>query len=353
MIERTVSVAGVGQVGPVDYDSRSIPEMVLECVEGALADADIGYEDVAAIVTASVDLFDGLTASNIAVTEVTGAVMRPETRIAADGLCALVHAACLVGAAAYDCVLVVAHGKASMADQSDIEHWAMDPITVQGLGADFNACAALQARLLANTGAERRWAELASQRRAEASGNAFGGAPSAEDVLASPALATPLRRDMRAPSGDGVCAVVLRVAKGDRGEVVLTGMGHDLEPHALGDRDLSAAPGLRRACERAYRMANIDDPSDAFDIAEPSCLFPHEEELFVRESRVGPQTVISKTGGLFAGTAPFIGGLTRVAAAAQALRGGDAKRALVHGAWGPAGQGQVVAILESAGGDSE
>lgn len=346
-------MAGVGQVGPVGYDSRSIPEMVLECVEAALADAGIGYEDIAAVVTASVDLFDGLTASNIAVTEVTGAVMRPETRIAADGLCALVHGACLVGSAAYDCVLVVAHGKASMAFQADIEQWAMDPITVQALGADFDTCAALQARYLADAGAERRWAELAARRRSAAGGSAFGGALSANDVLDSPTLATPLRRGMRAPSGDGACAVVLRAAKGDGNEVVISGMGHDLEAHALGDRELSAAPGLKRACDRAYGMAGIDDPSDAFDIAEPSCMFPHEEELFIRESRVGPQTVISKTGGLFGGTAPFIGGLTRVAAATRALRAGDAKRALVHGAWGPAGQGQVVAVLESGGGDGQ
>ena len=352
-------MAGVGQVGPVGYDSRSIPEMVLQCVEAALADAGIGYDDIAAVVTASVDLFDGLTASNIAVTEVTGAVMRPETRIAADGLCALVHGACLIGSGAYDCVLVVAHGKASMASQADIEQWAMDPITVQALGADFDTCAALQARTLADAGAERRWAELAARRRGAAgeSGgaageSAFAGTLTANDILDSPTLATPLRREMRAPSGDGACAVVLRSAKGVGNEVVLSGMGHDLEAHALGDRELSASPGLRRACDRAYGMAGIDDPSDAFDIAEPSCMFPHEEELFIRESRVGKQTVISRTGGLFAGTAPFIGGLTRVAAATRALRAGDAKRALVHGAWGPAGQGQVVAILESSRGQS-
>ena len=115
---RRISIAGVGRTMPCHEDRRSIPEMVLEAAEQALADAELSVTTVDAVVTASVDLFDGLTASNIAVTEVVGAVMKPETRIAADGLAALVHGACPLWAGAYETVLVVAHGKASMAPQS-------------------------------------------------------------------------------------------------------------------------------------------------------------------------------------------------------------------------------------------
>ena len=85
-----VVVAGLGQAGPKPADDRSIAEMVLAAVQAALSDAQLGYADLDAVVTASVDLFDGLTASNIAVTEVVGAVMKPETRIAGDGLAAAV-----------------------------------------------------------------------------------------------------------------------------------------------------------------------------------------------------------------------------------------------------------------------
>ena len=59
-----VVVAGLGQTGPSPADGRSIAEMVLPAVQAALADADLGYDDIDAVVTASVDLFDGLTASN-------------------------------------------------------------------------------------------------------------------------------------------------------------------------------------------------------------------------------------------------------------------------------------------------
>ncbi|MBI5477629.1 MAG: thiolase domain-containing protein, partial [Deltaproteobacteria bacterium] len=74
---RTVAITGVGQSGPAAGDPRSIPEMVLEAVEGALEDAVLGWNEIDAVVTASVDLFDGMTASNVAVTEVVGAVMKP------------------------------------------------------------------------------------------------------------------------------------------------------------------------------------------------------------------------------------------------------------------------------------
>ncbi|MCP4299133.1 MAG: hypothetical protein GY783_00990, partial [Gammaproteobacteria bacterium] len=71
-----VAIAGWGLSGPVPEDLRSIPEMALDAVQQALANAAMSYDDIDAVVTASVDVFDGLTASNIAVTEVVGAVMK-------------------------------------------------------------------------------------------------------------------------------------------------------------------------------------------------------------------------------------------------------------------------------------
>ncbi|MEZ5075624.1 MAG: hypothetical protein R2691_12480, partial [Solirubrobacterales bacterium] len=59
-----VAIVGVGETGPVADDPRSIPEMALGAVEEALADAGLGFSDLEAVVTASVDLLDGLTASN-------------------------------------------------------------------------------------------------------------------------------------------------------------------------------------------------------------------------------------------------------------------------------------------------
>ncbi|MCH7909647.1 MAG: hypothetical protein IIB38_08530, partial [Candidatus Hydrogenedentes bacterium] len=165
-----IAIAGVGESGCLKEDSRSIPEMVLCAVEEALDDAGVGYDAINGIVTSSVDLFDGLTASNIAVTEVVGAVMRPESRIAADGLAALLHASCQIWAGAYETVLVVAHGKASMSPHDPLTSWAMDPVYLQPLDLNFLICSALQAESLkaADPDAESRWARCAAERRTQA-----------------------------------------------------------------------------------------------------------------------------------------------------------------------------------------
>ena len=341
-----IQVVGIGATQTVGQDSRSIPEIVLEAVEGALADADLSTQNIDAVVTASIDLVDGLTASAIAVTEVVGAVMKPETRIAADGLCALAHAACQLWAGAYETVLVVAHGKASMTSQQALTAWTLDPIYLQPLGVDYLSCAGLNAQVLAATdpGSVERWAQIASTRHNAGSSN---NPRSAEEVLASPLVASPLTEAMCVPAADGAYAVVLR-----RGEptakkgVWLRGIGHDLERHNLGERDLSRWSGLVRARDRALAQSELED-ARSFDLLEPSCSYAFEEELFLQAMGPREDAVISPDGGLFGGAVPVAAGLSRFCAAALRMRSQpELRHALAHGTWGPAGQGQVVAVLE-------
>ncbi len=325
-------VSGVGETEPVAADPRSIPEIVLEAVESALADAGIGYSDVDAVVTASVDLYDGLTASNIAVTEVVGAVMKPETRVAGDGLAALAQAACMLWARSYETVLVVAHGKASMAPQDAISQWALDPVLLQSLGFGFDAYAGLQAQARAATdpGAVRRWAQAAAGARG----------CSAADVLDSPLIADPLRELMRAPDADGASAVVLTARQ--RPGVCLTGVGFDLDQHLPGDRELTAWTSLTRAFDRALRSARAT--REEIDFVEASCRFPHEVELFAAATGVRPGDWRTD------GVVPVAAGLGRFITATRALRDGVTPRlALAHGTWGPAGQAHAVALLRADG----
>ena len=350
-LRRPVFVCGLGETGAVPEDPRSIPEMVLAAVQAAYRDAGCTQADVDAVVTASVDLLDGLTASNIAITEVVDAVMKPETRIAADGLAAALHAAAQIAAGSYDTVLVVAHCKASMADYQALTRWALDPIYLQPLGVDFLACAGLQAMALAedDPGAERRWAQIAAARRSCGS-SAFSGLCDVDRILVSPLVAAPLRAGMCAPLGDAACAVVLTAQAPARSAAIavrMAGLGWDLERHSLGDRHLRTWDGLKRAFERACGTAGIEPTAGGFELAEPSCLYPHEEELFARATGIDAATPLSPEGGLFPGTAPIVAGLSRLAAAARRMRQGRAERALAHGAWGPAGQGQAVAVLEA------
>ncbi len=289
-------VVGWGDTGPCVEDPRSIPELVLEAVEAALSHAGIGYDDIDSVVTASVDLFDGLTAANLAITEVVGAVLKPETRIAADGLCAAIHAACQVGAGAYETVLVVAHQKPSMAPWRALTPWCLDPILLQPLGVDADVCAALQA--------------------------CAAGAPAPVATV---------------PMADRACAVVLR-RTGDGPAIV--GMGTDLDAHSLGDREDPAAwAGLGRATRRALDTGDI--AAGAIRVAEASCRRPRERRLFLAATGL-------EHAALGIGTGPFtpiVDGLDALVRACERSAGGPA---LAHGTWGPAGQAHAIVVLEGA-----
>jgi len=295
MIDRPrVTIAGIGDTGPSLDDPRSIPELVLEAVEKALADAGLGYGDLDSVVSASVDLFDGLTASNLAITEVVGAVMKPETRIAADGLCAAIHAACQLWSGAYETVLVVAHSKPSMAPHRALTPWAMDPIFLQPLGIDFDVCAGLQA-----------------------------SAAGCDGRIAAP------------PLWDRACALVL--TRGGAGPALL-GVGTDLAPHSLGDRDRPGAwAGLTRATGRALTVA--DASIEHIATAEASCRHPHERALFLDATGVDAACL----GESAAHHTPVVDGLSALSRGADRVTG----LGLAHGTWGPAGQGQAVVIVEA------
>lgn len=346
-----VRVEGIGRTPPVKEDERSIPEMVLEAVELSLDDAECDFDDVDAIVTASMDLLDGLTASNLAITEVVGAVMNPETRIAGDGLAAVAHGVAQVKSGAYDTVLIVAHSKPSMVDYDELTAWAMNPIYFQSAGVDFRICEGLQARLMCEENvreSQRHWAQVAAQRLKDANGPNQHLQLSPEDILESPPLATPLREAMRAPLVDRACAVVLTSEKkSESSSASVIGTGGDLSSHSPGNRDLRVWKGLERACQRAYKKADIKDPTGEIDLLEPSCRYPHEEKLFIEAAGVGEEIPLSPCGGLFAGWAPVTAGLSRLAVGAKWLSEEQGRtRALVHGTWGPAGQAHAVAILE-------
>jgi|Deesub1362A_J573_1020465.scaffolds.fasta_scaffold00185_48 acetyl-CoA acetyltransferase len=322
--------------------------MVLAAVEEAMDEAGIGYADLDAVVTASVDLLDGLAASNVHVTEVVGAVMKPETRIAADGLAAFVHAACQLLAESYHRVLVVAHGKASMAPYWSVTSWAMDPVFLQPMGVDFLVCSALQARQLLDLDprALERWANTVSLRTRSAP-RGLRSAVTPQDVLQSPVVASPIRAHMIAPLGDGAVAVVLEAHAQERDAdgIWVKGMGWDHDNHGPGSRELVSWRGLSRAWKRVCRTAGIEECH--LDLAEPACWFAHEEDLFLSAVPVEPSTTISPGGGLFAGAAPVAAGLANLRSAEKWLRGRrEPGRALVHGSWGPAGQAHVLVLLE-------
>lgn len=330
------TIAGVGwQLPDILPDGggadRYIPALVYRAVRDCLADAARAMSEVDAIVTASVDLWDGKTASNIAVTEAVGAVMKAETRIAGDGLLALMHGAMMLLSGHYQRVLVVAHGKASEADLEAVSNWTFDPVYQQTLQLTDAHALSLQSQAVAmRVGAEQ----------ASAWTQSVPGADSLQHT---------------APQGDGACAVLLE-ADGD-GAVELEAFGYDLEAHYLGDRDLSRSAGLARAAQRAYRMAGLTDASSDIGRCYWSLRTALQLPLWAEATGVGsldqgPAALpVGRHQIQWAGLPPFAAGLQRLICAVKDLRERpQLGRALVQGCHGPVGQLQAVCLLTSAGG---
>lgn len=301
-----INILGVGRT---DYDPKpdiSIPEMVHHAVQAALANAGLTMKDVDARVTASADLWDGLTASNVAITEVVGAVMQPEARVAGDGLLAACHGAMSILAGAYNVVLVVAHCKASMGDPDGITNWTFDPIFQQPLGLNDVAASALQASTLS--------------------------------------LSPPLPR----PLADGAAAIVLSRSSTSHSALPtphLIGMGWALDEHYLGDRDLTDSPALRESARRAYALAGIDDSKRDLAFVELSDHFDYQRGLWASALGLNSSHDINPSGGVARGVPPFVAGLDRLIEVVLRLRK-ESGTALAHGCWGPCGQGQVVIVVK-------
>lgn len=296
----TVSILGVGRTDYAPKPDMAIPEMVHRAVQAALADAGLTMADVDARVTASVDLWDGLTASNIAVTEVVGAVMQPEARVAGDGLLAVCHGAMSILAGAYEVILVVAHCKASMGSRWGIANWTFDPIYQQPLDLNDFSASALQASALGSSAAP-----------------------------------------IPCPVADGAAAIILASTPGP---ITIRGMGWALDEHYLGDRDLADSRALREATRRAYTQAEITNPARDLSFAELSDHFDYQRALWASALGLDSFPGINPSGGLAKGVPPFVAGLDRLIEVVLRLRESPGA-ALAHGCWGPAGQGQAITVV--------
>lgn len=409
------TIIGVGQTGfSPENRFRSMAELALEAVERALEDAQLDIKDVDNVVTASVDLWDGKTASNIALTEVVGAVMKPEARVAGDGILAAIHAAAGIMSGQYGTALVLASCKPLDGEHQKITNWTFDPVYQQTLGLDDLIAAGLQANAFMKRSkiTHETLSEVVMKNHSygELNPRTLAGSvhESGPEVYPSEAgkhlsvrglkvanlqkyisegierslsgrLAKPLRTADVAPLADGAAALILcredraPSAINGRPTVKLKGMGHAMDVHYLGDRDLSESMAMRNAAKMAYKMADISDPGAQIDLAEISEPFSYVELLayeglgFCGRGEAGEMLnngstlpmgslPVNPSGGMLSGIPPFVAGLNRIIEATLQLRGEageeiqvkhEPRVALAHGSHGPAGQCQGVVILAS------
>ncbi|MCP4757184.1 MAG: hypothetical protein GY866_40490 [Proteobacteria bacterium] len=376
-----VMIKGTGWQFPSEYypaekaeagkADNSIVSMVYGAVRRCMDDAGEGMPAVDAVVTASVDLLDGKTASNISITEVVGAVMKPETRIAGDGLFALAHAAMTILSGQYRRVLVVAHSKASEGDQEKLSNWTYDPVFQQPLDLTDSVALGLQAQAFlrsdpAGLAEAKARAELVAALSAGdcQSENILSscGDLNVDKVLASRISFSPLHELEIAGPGDGAAAVLLE--SGENEGVELQGFGYSFDRHYLGDRDLSRSRALIEAAARAGAMAKMNNMKAEVKRCYWSLRSSIQLPLWAESAGIwnfedGLEELLAK-GGIKTGSGspnhpgfnqwhrlPLIAiGLQRLISAVKDIENQDIDgSALVQGCHGPAGQTQVACLL--------
>jgi acetyl-CoA acetyltransferase len=324
-------------------------EMLVPIFGEVLASTGLDRADIGFWCSGSSDYLAGRAFSFVAAVDAIGAFPPvAESHVEMDGAWALYEAWVKILTGAADIALAYGFGKSSAGDLRRVLALQLDPYLVAPLWPDSVSIAALQARLGLEAGlwTEKDMAQVAARSRAAALANPaaqVSGEVRAEDLLAAPYLADPLRAHDCAPVGDGAAVAILASAQRARGLCArpawITGFEHRIDSGVLGERDLTAVPSAASAA----RAAGAGRP----DVAELHAPFTHQEILLRSALGLGDGTRVNPSGGALAGNPMFAAGLARIGMAAREIFAGRAGRALGHATSGPALQQNLVCVMEA------
>lgn len=380
-----VAIVAVAQTKyEANKEGADISEMIYEVVKKVQEQTGLKFTQdgsgIDSTVNCSQDLWDGRTISGMWAADVAGAHLRPEEKVAGDGVSGVMYAFMQILSGHYDIVLLTAYCRESITEGRLVEWMSVDPIYHRMLGLDFCSSAALQARRYMDKYGitPEQCAKAVVRSHKNARGNPYAQAPrnlSIKDVLSSPILADPIRVLDAKPVSDGACAMIL--AKEEKAKkltdkpVWIKGMGNCYDLHFLGDRELSDCDSLIVAAKQAYKMAGIKDPLKEIDVAEVSAQYSYQELLWSEglgfcgrgeggklidsgTTEMGGELPVNPSGGVLVGNPVTVAGAARVAEAALQIRGEAGARqvpnvrtALAHGMDGSCGQVHHVVILGS------
>ncbi|MCC5952081.1 MAG: thiolase domain-containing protein [Acidimicrobiia bacterium] len=347
---RDVAVVAFAQSASAQEGDRNEVEVLMPVVTEVRDQVGVTTADLDFVCSGSTDYQAGVPFSFVMTLDAIGPwpPIR-ESHVDMDGAWALYEAWVKIQMGAADTALVYAYGKSSPGDIRRVLSRQLDPYVTAPLWPDPDALAALQARCLldADMATEADFASVAARSLAAAEANphaVVAGARSVEDLLDEAYLASPLRRHDCPPVTDGAAAVIL--AAGDRARDLcerpawITGIDHRIDPHQLGMRDLTAAPSVRVAAERA---GVADGPVDVAELHTP---YSHQELIVRRELGLADGTEVNPSGGALVANAVMAAGLVRIGEVAERISSGRAGRGVAHATSGPCLQQNLVCVLE-------
>lgn len=350
-----VAVVGTGQT---DHAHRrrdvSLPGLVREAIDRALADAEATAADVDAVVLGTApDFFEGVAQPEQWLAATVGAVGKPLVRVHTAGSVGgstAIAAASHVASGLFDTVLAVAFEKLSETDPL----WGLSPKQTTGrlFGAGAGAFFAPYIRLY-----QERYgapAEIGPQVVVKARRNAADN-PHAhlrdpvtvEEVMASPVLWDPLRRLECCPTSDGAAAMVFTAEPAGRPAAWVRGASAMAEAVMFPGRD-GIDPAVGRACaQKVYAQAGIADPLRELDVAEIYEPFSWIEPMWYEnlgfcepgggwkllergDTDRGGAIIVNPSGGVMCTNPIGASGLVRMLEVADRVRSGEAGLGLGH-----------------------
>ena len=365
-----VAIVGIGQTAlRAEADDRLYHEHDYEAARLALANAGLDRGDVDTVICSGWDAVDGRTISDMHTAMSSGGYLKDSSHVGEDGIMALAYAYMRIASGLFDVALVTAHGHAESSFET-VSNVVFDPLFVRPLGQSHLISLALQANAYIQRYSvdEGQAAKVAAKNRGNGAGNprAHLQSPvSVHEVLDSDPVCYPLRALHCPPQSVGGVALILASEDAARrisqSPIWVTGIGWAIDSYDLGSKDLSRLGSLAEAAAKAYRMAGIDDPLKALDLAELHDITAFHELMAYEALGLAPDgggarlltegvtemgggLPVNPSGGVLCSNLYGGSGLLRAAEAAQQLRGdaGDrqvtgAGRALAHGMSAPGG----------------
>jgi acetyl-CoA acetyltransferase len=349
-MSRDVAVVGFAQSKQVRETTGTTNgvEMLVPLIGEVFDTLGLTKHDIGFWCSGSSDYLAGRAFSFVSAVDATGPVPPiNESHVELDAAWALYEAWVKIQTGEVDTALIYGFGKSSAGNLRRTLALQMDPYTVAPLWPDSVAVAGLQAQLGIDQGkwTERDMADVAVRSRRAAETNPFAqvaGSKDADELLAEPYFAQPLRKHDCAPVTDGAAVVVL-AAEGRARELTerpawITGIAHAIDSAHLGTRDLTTSPSTVIAAQRAG--------ADGVEVAELYTPFTHQELILRAELRLHDDVRITPSGGALAGNPMFAGGLVRIGEAARQIGDATASRVLAHATGGPALQQNLVCVME-------
>lgn len=351
MSGKLAAVLGTGQTHHVAARKDvSIAGLVREAADRALADAQLEWDDIDAVVLGKApDMFEGVMMPELYLAEALGALGKPLMRVhtagSVGGSTAIV-ATHLVQAGVHERVLTVAFEKQSESNAM----WALSiriPFSqplVAGAGGYF---APIVRGYITKSGAPLDTGyKVVLKDRLNALKNPYAHLHqddiTYESIAESPLLWDPIRYAETCPSSDGAAAMVIgseaAAAKQDRPVAWIHGTAVRSEPTMGAGRD-RVNPNAGRDCAKAvYAEAGITDPLRQIDCAEIYVPFSWFEPMWLENlgfaeegtgwkmvhdgsTEIGGQLPINMSGGVLSSNPIGASGMLRFLEAANQVRG--------------------------------